>query len=113
MGLFGKKKDWNIIAVLFESKGKYTDNGNRGKGSAATTVRDGAKRHSRTIFWAVFDQKRAFVEGQPGPAANDVPNEVLTKLTRELPMIETVREILETLEEGKIDKVAKTLHWSS
>ena len=34
--------------------------------AAAKAVRDGAKKHERTIFWAVFDQKRAFLEGEPG-----------------------------------------------
>jgi hypothetical protein len=112
MGLFGKKKDWNVIAVLFESKGKYTVNGNRAKGSAAETIRDGARRHARTIFWAVFDQKRAFLEGEPGAGAGNVPREVLSKLTRELPTIKTVREILSTLEAGKINKAAKQLVWT-
>lgn len=112
MGLFGKKKDWNVIAVLFESKGRYTVNGNRAKGPAAEGVRDGAKRHARTIFWAVFDQKRAFLEGQPGPGAGSVPREVISKLTRELPTIKTVREILTALEGGKVDKVAKQFEWT-
>jgi len=109
MGLFGKKKDWNVIAVLFESKGQYSINGNRAKGSAAQTVRDGARKHDRTIFWAVFDQKRAFLEGEPGPGANMVPREVLTKLMRELPTLKTVQEVLATLESGETDKVAKSL----
>lgn len=111
MGLFGKKKDWNVVAVLFESKGKYSVNGNRARGAAAETVRDGAKAHKRTIFWAVFDQKRSFLEGQPGPGANDVPREVLTKLMRDLPKLPTIRDVLSTLESGATDKVAKTMQW--
>lgn len=110
MGLFGKKKDWNVIAVLFETKGSYSINGNRAKGSAAETVRKGAKTHDRTIFWAVFDQKRNFLEGEPGEGAKNVPASVLSKLMRELPKIKTVQEVLATLEAGKTDKVAKVLN---
>ena len=71
MGLFGKKKDWNVIAVLFETKAIYRVNGNRGKGSEAVSIRDGAAKHKRTLFWAVFDQKGAFIEGEPMIAAHD------------------------------------------
>jgi len=111
MGLFGKKKDWNVVAVLFESKGQYTVNGNRAKGSAAEAIRDGAKRHDRAVFWAAFDQKRDFLEGAPGAGANLAPQDVLSKLIRELPKIKTVQEVLATLEAGKKDKIAKTLVW--
>ncbi len=111
MGLFSKKKDWNVIAVMFESKGQFRMNGNRAKGAAAETVRDGAKSHDRTVFWAVFDQKRAFLEGGPGAGANHVPRDILTRLTRELPKITTVQEILATLEAGSTDKIAKA--WAS
>lgn len=111
MGLFGKKKDWNVIAVIFESKGLFRINGNRAKGGTAETVRDGSKNHERTVFWAVFDQKRAFLEGGPGAGANLVSRDLLAKLTRELPKIQTVQDILATLEGGKTDKVAKA--WNS
>ncbi|MCH8827972.1 MAG: hypothetical protein IID45_00180 [Planctomycetes bacterium] len=112
MGLFGKKKDWNVIAVMFETKAEYRVNGNRAKGSMAKTVRDGAKNHERTILWAVFDQKRAFLEGEPGPGHKMVSLETQRKLTRELPTIKTVQDILTLLEEGKIDKAAKALVWT-
>lgn len=111
MGLFGKKKDWNVIAIMFETREQYRVNGNRAKGSQAETVRDGAKSHDRTVFWAVFDQKRAFVEGAPGKGHNLVPAQVLAKLERELPRLETVREVLTVLEGGKTDKASKALQW--
>jgi len=111
MGLFGNKKDWNVIAVMFETHESFRVNGNRGKGSAAVAIRDGAKQHDRTIFWAVFDQKRAFLEGQPGPGQSTVPPDTLRKLARELPKLETVGSILTMLESGQTDKAAKALEW--
>lgn len=111
MGLFGKKKDWNVIAVLFESKGKYSVNGNRAKGPAAEAVKKGAAGHDRTVYWAVFDQKRAFIEGKPGAGAGSAPSQHLQKLIRELPKLPTIREVLTTLEAGKTEKVAKILEW--
>ncbi len=110
MGLFGRK-DWNVIAVIFERRDLFTVNGNRGQGNAAVTIRDGAKRHSRTLFWAVFDQKRAFLEGAPGPAKEQVPLPTLKQLQRDLPKLKTVQEILTALENGTLDKAARQLEW--
>ncbi len=62
MAWFGGK-DWNIIAVIFERPDLYRVNGQRGRGGDATTVRDAVKKHPRTIFWGVFDQKGAYLEG--------------------------------------------------
>lgn len=112
MGLFGKKKDWNVIAVLFESKGQYSVNGNRAKGAAAEALKKGVANHDRTVYWAVFDQKRAFLEGKAGAGAKSAPAAHLQKLIRELPKIATIRDILTTLEAGKTEKIAKILHWS-
>jgi hypothetical protein len=58
MGLFSGTKDWNVVAILHEKKGHFQVNGNRAKGPNAEKVREVAKRHSRTVFWAVFNQKR-------------------------------------------------------
>ena len=113
MGLFGKKKDWNVVAIIFEKKDLYRVNGNRAKGGQAEKVRDGAKNHDRTIFWAVFDQRGAFLEGDAGPGGNMVPHETLAELKRDLPKIKTVRQILSMLESGRLDKAAKALEWSS
>lgn len=112
MGLFGGGKDWNVIAILFEKKGHYQVNGNRGKGPAAEKIRDNVKRHSRTIFWAVFDQKRAFVEGAVGPGKDYVSVETLERIQRGLATSKTVQLILTMLEKGQTDKAAKELEWS-
>jgi hypothetical protein len=110
MGLFSRK-DWNVIAVIFERADLYTVNANRAKGGDADKARDGAKSHGRTIFWAVFDQKRAFVEGGPGPGSRNVSSDTLKKLERELPMNRTVQDILKSLESGTESRVAKSLAW--
>lgn len=110
MGLFSKK-DWNVIAVIFETKLIYRVNGNRGKGSAAVTIRGGAKTHERTIFWAVFDQNSRFLEGEPGPGRHLVPTATLTRMIREFPTIKTVRDVLSVLESGESDKVSRQLEW--
>jgi len=109
MGLFGGGKDWNVIAILHEKKGHYQVNGNRGKGAAAEKARDGAKKHSRTIFWAVFDQKRAFIEGAPGPGKDYVTVETLERIQRGLATNKTVQSILTMLESGKTEKAAREL----
>jgi len=111
MGWFGGK-DWNVIAIIFEKRDMYRVNGNRSKGSDATKARDGAKAHPRTIFWAVFDQKRAFVEGEPGPGAHLIPDAVVQRIKRELPTNSTVTQILGMLEKGETATVAKPLAWT-
>jgi|GEM_PF-650394 len=114
MGLFDvfSGKDWNVIAVIFEKKDLYRVNGNRAKGWEATKIRDGAKTHPRTIFYAVFDQKRAFVEGDFGKGFENVPREVSERLKKELPKNETVQNILRILEGGSLVKAAKPLAWN-
>lgn len=111
MGLFGSKKDWNVIAIIFERKDLYQINGNRGRGTLAKKLRDGARSHTRTIFWAVFDQKGAFLEGEPGPGKSLIAVESLSKLTRELVKIPSIRNVLARLESGDSDKAAKPLRW--
>lgn len=111
MGWFGGK-DWNVIAIIFEKRDLYRVNGNRSKGSDATKARDGAKTHPRTIFWAVFDQKRSFVEGEPGPGSHLIPDAVVQRLKRELPTNPTVMQILGMLEKGEMAAVAKPLAWT-
>ena len=110
MGLFGSK-DWNIIGIIFEKPDVYRVNGNRGKGGDATKIRDNVKSHSRTIFWAVFDQKGGFLEGQPGAGNNSIPAKTSQRLIREMPTNPTVREVLAILEKGPSDKAAKPLVW--
>ena len=114
MGLFDafSGKDWNVIAVIFERRDLYRVNGNRAKGGGAVKARDGAKSHPRTIFYAVFDQKRAFVEGDFGKGQEHVPKEAAELLKRELPKNETVTGILRVLESGSLPMAAKPLIWT-
>ena len=111
MGLFGSK-DWNVIAIIFERREMYRVNGQRCKGGDATKVRDNVKNFERTIFWAVFDQKRAFLEGEIGPGVKMVTTEIAQRLKRELPSNQTVQQILGMLERGELDKAARPLMWA-
>ncbi|MDA0831785.1 MAG: hypothetical protein O2955_00770 [Planctomycetota bacterium] len=109
--LFGGK-DWNVVAVIFEKKDLYRVNGNRAKGGNADKARDGAKNHARTLYWAVFDQKRKFVEGAEGHSSNLIPAVTLQKLQRDLATNRTVMKVLETLEQAKTDRLSVALEWS-
>ena len=106
MGLFGGGKDWNVIGVLFEKKGHVQINGNRAKGASAEKVRDAVKRHPRAVFWAVFNQKRSFVEGGPGAGKEFVSIEAFQYIERNLAKAKPVAQILALLEQGKTDKAA-------
>ena len=111
MGFFGGK-DWNVIAVVFESKTMYRVNGNRAKGSDAAKARDGAKGHSRTIFWAVFDQKRAILESDAGKGEKLVDPLAVQRLKKEIHTNSTIMHILGILERGELPMAAKPLVWS-
>jgi len=108
MGLFGGK-DWNVIAIIFESREMYRVNGQRGKGAGAVKCRDGAKNHERTIYWAVFDQKRSLIESGEGSGNRAVGSEITVRLKRELLMNPTVTSILGMLERGELPMAAKPL----
>lgn len=110
MGLFSTK-DWNVIAIIFERRELYRVNGQRCKGGEATKVRDNVKAFERTIFWAVFDQKRAFLESASGPGEKMVTTEIVQRLKRELPTNPTVQQILGMLERGELKTAAKPLGW--
>lgn len=111
MGLFGRK-DWNVIAIIYERKDLYTVNGNRSKGSAAEQVRDGVKKHARVIHYAVFDQKGKMLEDAPGKNYLALAPETYEKLKKDLMRNHTVREVLGMLEAGTSDKIAKKMIWS-
>lgn len=111
LGLFAKK-DWNVIAVIFEKADMYRVNGNRGHGSTAVTIRDGVKKHARTIYWAVFDQRGGFLEGEPGPGKEMIAGSALQRLIKEMPTNKTVRSILSMLESGQHEKAARPLEWT-
>lgn len=108
MGLFNRK-DWNVVAVIFERQGLFQVNGQRVKGSAAEKARDGAKRHPRTVYWAVFNQKGAILESGPGAGCNNVTTDVLKQLERQLPFNKTVQEVLKPLETGTEKMLAKPM----
>jgi hypothetical protein len=106
MGLFGGSKDWNVIAVLYEKKGHLQINGNRAKGANAEKVRDAVKRHQRAVFWAVFNQKRSFIEGGPGAGREFISLDALQYVERNLVKAKGVAQVLTLLEQGKTDKAA-------
>ncbi|HLJ11364.1 MAG TPA: hypothetical protein VKU82_09245, partial [Planctomycetaceae bacterium] len=87
-------------------------NGNRGRGGEAATIRDAVKKHARTIFWCVFDQKGAFLEGEPAQGSHSITTATLQRLVREVAANPSVREVLATLEAGKENKVSKPLVWN-
>jgi hypothetical protein len=110
MGLFNRK-DWNIIAVIFERADMFQINGQRVKGAAADKAQEGAKAHPRTILWAVFDQKGTYLSGGPGTGAKNVTPETVKRLDRELRYNRTVLDILKALETGESDRMARPLPW--
>jgi hypothetical protein len=104
-------KDWNVIAVTFENANLYRLNGNRTKGQDASKIRENVKRHARTIYWAVYDQKGKMLESSPGPYGALLPASTMEKLVKDLPTNETVLHVLELLSQGASDKAAKVLDW--
>ena len=110
MGLFSTK-DWNVIAIIFERREMYRVNGQRCKGGEATKVRDNVKNFERTIFWAVYDQKRSFLEGESGKGERLVTTDIVQRLKRELPTNPTVLQVLGMLERGELKTAAKPLLW--
>lgn len=111
MGLFSRK-DWNIIAVIYERQDRYQISGQRARGSSAEAARDGAKAHPRTIYWGAFDQKGALVESGPGKGANNVPSEVVKAFDREIRTNRSILDVLKSLETKETDKLAKPLVWN-
>lgn len=104
-------KDWNVVAIIFERPDLYKVNGQRAKGKEADSVRDAVKKHPRTIFWAAFDQKGGFVEGEAGPGSKSVTPQTLQQLIREAPANPTVREVLGVLEKGTSKNLSKAMVW--
>jgi hypothetical protein len=104
-------KDWNVIAVTFERADLYRVNGNRTKGQDANKIRENVKRHARTIFWAVYDQKGKMLDSSPGPYAALLPATTMEKLVKDLPTNETLLHVLELLAKGGNEKAAKVLEW--
>lgn len=106
-------KDWNVLTATFERADLFRINGNRTKGRDSNKIRDNAKRHGRTIYWAVYDQKGRLIESGPGPYSQSIPQSTLERLMREFPTNEVVLSVLETLESGESDKAAKVFTWNA
>jgi hypothetical protein len=104
-------KDWNVLAFTFERADLYRINGNRTKGRDASKIAENAKRHARTIYWAIFNQKGKLLDSGPGPYSGMVPAATLERLMREAPTNETVQGVLAQLQRGESDKAAKILSW--
>lgn len=104
-------KDWNVLTITFERADLFRINGNRTKGRDANKIRDNAKRHARTIYWAVFNQRGKLLEGGPGPYGTNIPAAALDRMTRELARNASIANVLEQLQTGPSDKAAKILEW--
>lgn len=102
-------KDWNVLTITFERADLFRINGNRTKGRDAAKIRDNAKRHARTIYWAVFNQKGKLLESGPGAYSSNIPAASLERISRELLTNESVKNVLEQLQKGESDKAAKIL----
>ncbi len=106
-------KDWNVLALTFERADLYRINGNRTKGRDASKIADNAKRHARTIYWAIYNQKGKLLESGPGAYSTMIPAATLERLMRELPMNESVLGVLGQLQRGESDKAAKIFSWDA
>lgn len=100
MALFGK--DWNVLTLTFERADLLRVNGNRTKGLDASKIRDNAKRHARTVYWAVFNQKGKVQESEAGPGAELIPKSSVEKLLKEWLKHPTVLEVLDLLQKGEM-----------
>lgn len=104
-------KDWNVLALTFERSDLFRINGNRTKGRDASKIVENVKRHARTIYWAIFNQKGKLLESGPGPFSGSVPAATLERLARELVKNETILGVLAQLQKGESDKAAKIFSW--
>jgi hypothetical protein len=111
MGLFGRK-DWNIIAIIYERRDMFSVNGTRAKGKDTEKTRDGVKNHERVIHYLVLDQKGKVLEDGPGRNQHAIASETYDKLKKDLLRNHTVREVIGILEAGSTDRVAKQMIWS-
>jgi hypothetical protein len=75
-------------------------------------MRDNAKRHARSVYWAVFDQKGRLLEGDFGPGRALIPVPQLEKLASEVIESQSVQSVLEVLRNGSSDKAAKLWQWA-
>ncbi|MBM81533.1 MAG: hypothetical protein CMJ78_13210 [Planctomycetaceae bacterium] len=112
MPLFPKFEDWNIVGIIFERKGHYRVNGNRARGKNAKKARQGVEKHSRTVFWAVFDQKGKLLESGLGGGQHEVDPQVIEDLKKEIHNNRSIFRVLQTLESGRTENAAKPFEWN-
>jgi hypothetical protein len=99
MALFGK--DWNVLTLTFERADVLRVNGNRTKGLDANKIRDNAKRHARTVYWAVFNQSGKVLSNEAGPGIELVSKTAAERLEKNWVKHETVKAVLELLQKGE------------
>jgi hypothetical protein len=100
MALFGK--DWNVLTLTFERADLLRVNGNRTKGLDANKIRENAKRHARTVYWAVFNQSGKLLESAAGPGVELVPKPSAERLEKEWTKHESVKAVLELMQKGEM-----------
>lgn len=100
MALFGK--DWNVVTLTFERADLLRINGNRTKGLDANKIRDNAKRHARTVFWAVFDQKGKVLDSAAGSGVELVAKASVERLEKGWTSHAAVKEVVELLRGGEM-----------
>ena len=100
MALFGK--DWNVLTLTFERADLLRVNGNRTKGLDGNKIRDNAKRHARTVYWAVFDQRGKVLKSEAGPGIELVAKAAAERLEKEWTKHESVKAVLELLQKGEM-----------
>lgn len=99
MALFSK--DWNVLTLTFERADLLRVNGNRTKGLDANKIRENARRHARTVYWAVFNQKGNVIEAEAGPGIERVPKSAAERLEKDWLKHECVKAVLELLQKGE------------
>lgn len=100
MALFGK--DWNVLTLTFERADLLRVNGNRTKGLDTNKIRDNAKRHARTVYWAVFSQGGKVLDSAEGPGIELVAKASAERLQKEWTTHEATKSVLENLQGGEM-----------
>lgn len=100
MAIFGK--DWNVVTLTYERADLLRINGNRTKGLDANKIRDNAKRHARTVYWALFDQKGKVLDTAAGPGVDLVAKASVERLEKAWTSHATVKEVVDLLRGGEM-----------
>jgi hypothetical protein len=107
---FGRKKESNLVVVMYEGPGLLRLNGNRKTGKEAESAKKNAAAHDRTVCWIEFSQGGMRLDQGTGPAAAKLGAGAAEKLLRELPLNTACKNMLNELERGQ-DRSAKILSW--